>query len=60
MLGGTGIIFALWYTWKLNAGILALENYYLYTIDVQKPFTKILAFGFGLMLVDFHLHFRES
>ena len=34
ILGGAGIVFGIWYTWKLNAGILALEDYYMFTIDI--------------------------
>lgn len=60
ILAGAAINFTIWYVFELNAGILALEDYYLFTIDVQKPFTKILAAGFALMIVDFHLHFREE
>ena len=34
MLGGAGIIFTIWYVFELNAGILSLEDYYLFTVDV--------------------------
>lgn len=58
--GGAAIIFTIWYVFELNAGILSLEDFFLFTIDIQKPFTKILAAGFGLMLVDFHIYFKQA
>jgi len=60
IVGGAGIVFTIWYVFKLNAGILSLEDFLLFTVDIQKPFTKILAAGFGLMLVDFHIYFRQA
>lgn len=56
-LGGIAILAYLWMTYKFNVSVLAIEDYYLYTADMWKPYTKMLAFSAGLMFVDFYIYF---
>jgi hypothetical protein len=60
LLGGTVIVYAIWYSRRLNVAVLSFEDYYLFSDDLRKPYTKFIAFGFGMIFVDFYIWFDET
>lgn len=59
-LGGIGILVLIWTTYKFNASILALEDYHLFSADINKPYTKMLAISFALMFIDFYITYQKA
>lgn len=54
---GIGILVLIWTTYDFNASILALEDYHIYSADINKPYTKMLAISLALMFIDFYIHY---
>jgi hypothetical protein len=51
----TAVTAALVYRFNLTAGALSLENYYLFGMVINKPYTKFNSYGVGIYLAMIYL-----
>ena len=59
LIGGWVILFVIFYENKLSVGVLTLENYYLYSYNFNKPYTKFPSVALGCWFGSFYLRLLE-
>lgn len=55
----TAVTGALVYKFNLTAGALSLENYYLFGMVINKPYTKFSSYGVGVYLAMIYLEILQ-
>ena len=59
LIGGSFLNFMIFYHYKLSAGVLTLENYYVYSVYFNKPYTKLPLVASGCWMGQFYLRLLE-